>query len=171
MLIALKMNFAEEGVLRLLQALAEHNAELIRRSPGLPLLYDSCVVYKREQDETFCDFPNMLHQLEEDCDGLAAARAGELMARGYKALREGDGGYEVASRLKLSTIPAQVMLTTHTSPGTPGLYHCIVRYWVKGVAYRDDPSARLGMVQNRVDPSIVKSCHLINLSSEQWRTA
>lgn len=169
--IALKMNFEELGVLRLLQALAEHNADLIRKSPGLPLLYESCVVYKREQDETFCDFPNMLHQLEEDCDGLAAARAGELMARGYKALREGDGGYADATRLKLASIPAQVMLTTHTSPGEPGLYHCIVRYWVNGVAHRDDPSARLGMVHNRVDPRIVKSCHLINLNTERWRTA
>src|SRR5688500_19684237 len=54
----------------------------------LPLLYDAGVVYRRELDETWCDFLNMLAQGHEDCDGLAAARAGELLARGWAADRK-----------------------------------------------------------------------------------
>lgn len=170
MQIMLRMDFAELGVLRILQALAEHNAALIRLRPELPLLYDSCVVYKPEADETFSDYLHMLKVGQEDCDALAAARSGELLARGWRALRAGEGGFKVAMSRRPTSIPAQVMLTTRTRLGQSGLYHCIVRYWIEGVEYRDDPSARLGMNGRQVDPSIAKECHLIRLKSDRWRT-
>lgn len=168
--IKIQMQFREGSVLLLLSALALHNKELLLKDPSLPLLYDSCVVYKREEDETFSDYLAMLKQGWEDCDSLAAARAGELMARGHLALRAGEAGYREAARLKLKSIPAQVMLTTRTREGEAGLFHVITRYWVGAKEYRDDPSARLGMVERRVDPNIVRKCHLINLNSESWRT-
>lgn len=170
MQITLRMDFAENGVLLLLQALAEHNAVLMRSRPELPLLYDSCVVYKPEVDETFSDYLHMLKAGHEDCDALAAARSGELIARGWRALRAGEPGHEIAVKRRMTSIPAQVMLTTRTRRGQPGLYHCIVRYWVDGIEHRDDPSARLGMNGRRVDPNIAKECHLIRLSNDNWRT-
>lgn len=171
MKIALQMSFAEVGVMRILNALAHHNADLIRADPSLPLLYDSCVVYLPEQDETFSDYPTMLKAMREDCDSLAAARAGELMARGWKALRHGEPGYELALRLKPDTIRAEVMLTTRTRRGEQGLYHCICRYFIQGQEFRDDPSYRLGMNGRAVDANIVKACHLVHLNPTfRWRT-
>jgi hypothetical protein len=143
--IAVKLAFDEMGALRLLNWLAQENAILLRARPDLPLLYDSGVVYRRETDETWCDYLNMLAQGHEDCDGLAAARAGELLARGAEALRPGDGGYRLAQRQGLTTVHAEVMLTTRSTDEQPGLYHCIVRYRVGDRWHRDDPSARLGM--------------------------
>ena len=145
MKIAVKLAFDELGALRLLNWLAQENAIILRARPDLPLLYDAGVVYRREADETWCDWLNMLAQGHEDCDGLAAARAGELLARGAKALRPGDGGYEQAMRMGLGSIHAEVMLRTRSSDDEPGLYHCVVRYRVGDRWHRDDPSARLGM--------------------------
>ena len=114
-----------QAALRLLNWLARENAILLRAQPELPLLYDAGVTYRRETDETWCDFVNLLAQGHEDCDGLASARAGELRARGWRALRKGDEGFELARRHKPASIPAEVLLTTRTAPGQPGLYHCI----------------------------------------------
>ena len=145
MKIAVKLAFDEQGALRLLNWLARENAILLRARPELPLLYDSGVVYRRETDETWCDVLNMLAQGHEDCDGLAAARAGELLARGVHALRPGDGGFDEARRRRPTSIPAEVMLTTRSDADQPGLYHCVVRYRVGTTWHRDDPSKRLGM--------------------------
>ena len=145
MKIAVKLAFDEMGALRLLNWLARENAVILMAQPDLPLLYDSGVVYRREHDETWCDYLNMLAQGHEDCDGLASARAGELLARGHQALRPGDGGYEQARQLRPGSIHAEVMLKTRSTSDEPGLYHCIVRYRVGGRWHRDDPSARLGM--------------------------
>ena len=145
MKIAVKLAFDEQAALRLLNWLAQENALLLRARPELPLLYDSGIVYRRETDETWCDYLNMLAQGHEDCDGLAAARAGELIARGHRALGPTDGGHRAAKRLRPRSIEAQVLLLTRGQPDRPGLYHCIVRYRVAGRWYRDDPSARLGM--------------------------
>lgn len=98
MKIAVKLAFDEHAALRLLNWLAQENALLLRAQPDLPLLYDSGVTYAREADETWCDFLNMLAQGHEDCDGLASARAGELIARGFQALRKGDEGFEAAAK-------------------------------------------------------------------------
>ena len=175
MKIAVKLAFDERGALRLLNWLAQENAIIVRAQPDLPLLYVSGVVYRRELDETWCDYLNMLAQGHEDCDGLAAARAGELVARGAAALRPGEEGYAEARRAGLSTIPAEVMLTTRSRPEAPGLYHCIVRYRVGRTWHRDDPSARLGMNGGRIDP-LVKQRWAARAEAQvqperAWRTA
>jgi len=165
MKIAVKLAFDERAALRLLNWLAQENAHLLRAHPDLPLLYDSGVVYRRETDETdetWCDYLNMLAQGHEDCNGLAAARAGELIAKGIGALRPGDAGYEdarraspaTARRAAPATIHAEMVLTARSTPDQPGLYHCIVRYRVGGRWHRDDPSARLGMNGGRIDPLV-----------------
>ncbi len=175
MKIAVKLAFDEQAAVRLLNWLAQENAIIVRAQPSLPLLYDSGVVYRREVDETWCDYLNMLAQGHEDCDGLAAARAGELIAKGADALRPGEPGFEAARRAGLTRIPAQVMLTTRSRPDTPGLYHCIVRYRVGSRWLRDDPSARLGMHGGRVDPLVKKRwaarAEAWTSPERPWRTA
>ena len=170
MRIAVKLAFHEKAAVRLLNWLAQENSILLRAQPDLPLLYDSGVTYRRELDETWCDFLNMLAQGHEDCDGLAAARAGELIARGWRALRPGDDGYAEAQRDRPGSLAAEVMLTTRSRPDDPGLYHCIVRYPVAGRWHRDDPSARLGMNGGRIDP-LVKERWTARAGHGAWRTA
>jgi hypothetical protein len=169
MKIAVKLAFHEQAAVRLLNWLAKENAVILRSQADLPLLYDAGVVYRRERDETWCDFVNLLAQGHEDCDGLAAARAGELLARGWTALRPGDEGFDVARRDRPATIPAEVMLTTRSEPGNPGLYHCIVRYRLGDRWYRDDPSARLGMHGGRIDPR-VSARWAARARTGEWRT-
>lgn len=169
MKIAVKLAFDENAALRLLNWLAQENARLLKERPELPLLYDSGVVYRRENDETWCDFINMLAQGCEDCDGLAAARAGELMARGWKALRPGDGGYEEARRTRPQILRAEVLLRTNAAVDQTGLYHCLVRYQVGEKWHRDDPSARLGM--NGTIANEVKQRWADALAGHPWRTA
>ena len=166
MRISVLLAFDEDACMRLLNHLARENAILLRERPELPLLYDSRVRYERETDETWCDFINMLARGKEDCDGLAAARAGELIARGSQALRPGDGGYTLATRLRLSSIPSQVFLRTRTTPDSPGLYHCLVRYRIGSQTFIDDPSARLGMHGSLSDD--IKQRW--KLQEKQWRT-
>lgn len=149
MLITMKLAFGEQSIVRLANWLASENARIFRRYTDLPSLYESGVVYKREKRETWCDYFTLLAQGHEDCDGLAAARAGELIAFGHRRLQPGDDGYREARRLRLETIPAEVMMTTRVEPGDSGLYHCIVRYRVGDRVYTDDPSARLGMLDRR----------------------
>ena len=162
--IKLRLAFDEKAAVRLLNWLAQENARELRLydrrarrfgSRPLPSLYESGVLYRREEEETWSDYLNLLLQGHEDCDALAAARAGELIARGWRMLRPrsagdavrypGDQGYEIARRDRPKSIHAEVMLTTHAEPGESGLYHCVVRYWLGGRWFRDDPSARLGM--------------------------
>jgi hypothetical protein len=155
MKIAVKLAFDEQAALRLLNWLAAENAILLRARPDLPLLYDSGVVYRREADETWSDYLNLLVQGHEDCDALAAARAGELLARGWKALAPEDGGFDEARRRRPESIPAEVLLRTRARPDEPGLYHCVVRHRVGRTWHRDDPSARLGM-NGAVDASVLR---------------
>ena len=170
MRIAVKLAFDERAALRLLNWLAQENAILLRAQPDLPLLYDSGVTYRRETDETWCDFLNMLAQGHEDCDGLASARAGELLARGSAALRPGDAGFQEAMMERAPSLPAEVLLTTRSRIEDPGLYHCIVRYRVGGTWFRDDPSARLGMNGGRIDP-LVQQRWAARAGGGAWRTA
>ncbi|MCK6504843.1 hypothetical protein L6R53_15805 [Myxococcota bacterium] len=151
--IVVRTSFREGMAVRLLNWLANENALILRADPSLPGLYESGVVYQRETVETWSDYLAMLEQGWEDCDALAAARAGELIARGHRALAPGDGGYEAARRLKLRSIPAEVFLRTRTEPGERGMFHCIVRYQVGDRWYRDDPSARLGMYDGEFRPN------------------
>lgn len=168
MRITVKLGFQEAAALRLLNFIAQENARLLIERPDLPLLYDSGVVYRREQDETWCDYLNLLIQGHEDCDGLAAARAGELLAWGWRALRPGEGGYESACRLRPDSIPAEVILKTRSSADGSGLYHCLVHYYINGTWYHDDPSARLGM--HGAIPPETQWRWQASLNEKKWRT-
>jgi len=171
--ITVALAFNEGAAVRLLNWLALENARIFRTydararrkgEPLLPGLYEANVRYEREDQELWSDYLNLLIQGHEDCDALAAARAGELRARGWRALEPrdpddpirfpGDGGFRRAQRLRPRSIRAEVMLTTNSKPGRPGLFHCIVRYWVGGREYRDDPSARLGMLGDPNSPEV-----------------
>ena len=144
--ITVALAFSEPDAVSLLNWLARTNRRILVQNPALPGLYQSGVVYKRETEETWSDYVNLLAQGWEDCDSLAAARAGELLARGWKALQPGDGGYAEAKRRTLKSIRAEVFLRTRARPDQPGLYHCLVRYRVGERWFFDDPSARLGML-------------------------
>ncbi len=152
MRIRLKLSFHEDAACRLLNWLAGENMLIRQANPELPLLYDAGIVYRREPDETWRDYPNMLIAGHEDCDSLAAARTGEILAHGAGAFAPGDVGYEQTRGL-VESIPAEVMLLTRSTPEDPGLYHCIVRFWVGDEELRDDPSARLGML-GTIDPEV-----------------
>ena len=152
MRIRLKLSFDEDAACRLLNWLAEENMLIRRANPTLPLLYDSGVIYRREPDETWRDYPNMLVAGHEDCDSLAAARAGEILAHGRDAFAPGDIGYDQTRGLS-GPVQAEVMLLTRSTRDEPGLYHCVVRFWVGDQELRDDPSARLGML-GTIDPDV-----------------
>ena len=143
--ILVKLTKSEPGLVELLNFIARHNAWLLTERPDLPGLYASGVRYRREHPEVWCDYPAMLEQGHEDCDGLASARAGELLARGWRALSPEDGGFDLAMRLRPESIPAWVVLRTKGQRGKPSLYHCVVLYNIADTWWRDDPSARLGM--------------------------
>lgn len=132
-------------VATVLTGIANHNARWLARHVATPLLYDSGVRYVEERRERWADLPTILASIErgEDCDSLAAWRAGELVARGAQALRPGEPGHDDAIRLALPSIRAQVSVAV-TDPGPP-LLHAFVTYEVDGRVYHDDPSTRLGM--------------------------
>lgn len=173
--ITVALAFQEKGALRLLNWLAGENALIFRAydkraarkgEAKLPGLYESGIRYETEEVETWSDYLNTLIQGHEDCDALAAIRAGELRARGWRAMRPrdeddpvrypGDEGYGLARRLRPKSIAAEVILTTRTEPGRPGLYHCVVKYRLPGnpKVFYDDPSARLGMLGNPDAPEV-----------------
>lgn len=154
--LSLHVTFSAPYILSLCNWLAGVNAGLHVEHRGLlPLLYDSAVVYEREDRETFRDVVALYQVGREDCDSLAPARAGELVARGWQALAPGDAGFELAQRTRPRTIEALCLLTTRdTGPG-PKLYHVEVDYWIAGQQFRDDPSARLGM-NGSIDPLIAR---------------
>ena len=186
--IQVRLAFDERAALRLLNWLARENARIFHLydqrakrhgTAPLPGIYESGIVYRREEEEVWSDYLNMLLQGHEDCDALAAGRAGELLARGWRALHPrsatdpmrypGDGGYAAARYVRPRRIRAEVMLTTKTDPGETGLYHCIVRYWVGRREYRDDPSLRLGMHDE--DGAMRSRAHLLASLNPHLRTA
>lgn len=152
--ILVRVSFDEQSALELLKAMTRLNARLLTSEPSLPLLYDSGVVYRLEDVETWSDVPHTLLAGHEDCDSLATWRAAELIARGWRALRAGDPGAEEARALRLDTIHAEPMLRTRVPVGVSGTYHVVCRYLVGGRWHVDDPSARLGMRANQIDPTI-----------------
>ena len=143
--IELRVTKTELGLVELLNWLARHNARLLRERHDLPLLYESGVRYQREATEVWSDALATLEQGHEDCDALAAFRAGELLAWGADAMTAEDGGFALARRLGLRSVPAWVQLHTRGRKGGANLYHCVVLYRVGDLFFRDDPSARLGM--------------------------
>lgn len=150
--IIVRLRFDERGALRLLNWLAWENAVILTQRPDVPRLYDTSVRYQRERKETWSDCLETLAAGWEDCDSLAAWRAGELMARGQRAMLPFDPGYEAASGLE--NIAADCIIKTR-SPAPGGQYHCVTRYWIGKREYYDDPSARLGM-NGRWDSNIVR---------------
>jgi hypothetical protein len=173
--ISVRLAFDEGAALRLLNWLAQENARIFQvydrraRERGerlLPPLYASGVVYEPEEGEVWSDYLNMLIEGHEDCDALAAVRAGELLGRGWRALTPrddrdpvrypGDEGYAVAQRRRPASIAARVVLSSRAEPDRPGLYHCIVEYKVPDVnkVLYDDPSARLGMLGDPDSPEV-----------------
>lgn len=149
-MIRVELTFDEDAVARLLEWLADVNRRLIERSPDLPLLYDSGVEYRRESHERFSDYAHVLKRGWDDCDSLAAARVGELRARGWRALREGEGGARWASIVQPESIPAEIVIRTLRPKHDPGNYHVLLRYSLGGRRFYDDPSARLGMYSRRM---------------------
>lgn len=180
--IAVQLAFNEDAALRLLNWLADENALILTMydqraartgEPSLPGIYESGVRYEREKGEIWGDVLNTYMNGIEDCDALAAIRSGELMARGWRALRPdwrtlqaqgyqlsqdapvrypGDEGYALAMQVRPEKIYSEVYLKTNADHGKPGLYHCVTRYFITdprtGIEYEfhDDPSARLGML-------------------------
>jgi len=153
--VGLFFTFSEYTALRLAQWMAKENARLHSLYPDLPLLYDSGIVYRREKAEKWMDYQHMIAQGHDDCDGLAAARVGEIMFYGVDAIQRGDPGYAAAKRLRPSRIKAECMLKTRTKPGQHGIYHVLCRYRIGGRWYMDDPSARLGMHGEWIDPIVL----------------
>lgn len=172
MKIVLAFAFTEPDAVRLLNWLAGVNARILRAQPDLPGLYRSGVVYQRESEETWSDYLTLLLQGWEDCDALSAARAGELIARGWRALAPDEPGYLEARRARLTSIPAEVFLRTRNPPGVPGLYHCLTRYRVGGRWHVDDPSARLGMHGRRLSSPEVQArlAKQTPLPASRWRS-
>jgi hypothetical protein len=148
--IRVELTFDEAAVARLLEWLADVNHRLMLASPSMPLLYDSGVVYQRELRERFSDYAHVLLRGHDDCDSLAAARVGELRARGWRALRPGEGGYEIAQVTRPKTIPARIVIRTRRPKDDPGQYHVLLNYQLGGTTFYDDPSARLGMYSRRL---------------------
>lgn len=148
----------EQTIVEFLNTLARHNVAVLMGVGGhlLPLLYESGVIYRREAVELFSDYPSLLRAGHEDCDALAAARAAELVVRGWRALNPGCAGYREAQRLRPASIPAVVHVTTRSGEGEgKKTYHCIVRYQIGGKWYRDDPSLRLGMANGKIDAAVL----------------
>ena len=112
-------------------SMARHNAKLIT-ARGLPPLYDSGVKYKTEDGEFWWDAQEIVNNGFDDCEGLSAYRAGEILA----------AGGEAAVVTRLITVPNAFM----GGGGGGRLFHAIVRARDRdGKMQYDDPSARLGM--------------------------
>ena len=117
--------------------IARHNAQrmLIHK---LPPLYSSGVKYKPEgTPELWLDAEEIVAQGHDDCEGLAAYRAGELLNEGYDA--------RVWTRL--ITRPSRAMGGSGGRPPGSRLFHAVTQVrddQGKPIGY-DDPSQRLGM--------------------------
>lgn len=126
------------------QAIAVHNAMRIKEK-GLPPLYKSGVKYKVEgSPELWWDAEEILRNGHDDCEGLAAYRAGELLAKGFDA--------RVYTRLVKH--PSKEMGGSG-KPGGGRLFHAVTKVYTNpngepvlapdGTPVYDDPSKRLGM--------------------------
>lgn len=115
--------------------IANHNARRIIKK-GLPRLYKSGVYYENEgSPELWWDCEEILRNGHDDCEGLAAYRAGELIA--------------------LENTPARVHTRFIQAPPSMGggrIFHAVTEVDVpdsEKVGFirheYDDPSARLGM--------------------------
>jgi hypothetical protein len=113
-------------------AIAHLNARRIK-SQGLPRLYESGVRYKTEgSPELWWDAEEILSHGHDDCEGLAAYRAGELI----------NAGHDASVYTRLIKGPAESM------GGAPKgrLFHAVTQVrQPDGSLVYEDPSAILGM--------------------------
>lgn len=73
-------------LLALLMALHARNIEWLKHNPT-PGIYTSGVRYTRERDaEDWKDIPNVLQDMEGDCEDLATWLSASLVRQGYKAV-------------------------------------------------------------------------------------
>lgn len=113
-----------------LNALCAANVAYLRRYPRTPKLYQSGVVYRREaivsgrRLEEWRDIPTILTSGFGDCEDLACYRVAELRVQG---------------------VQARPVVRWRRKPDSGILYHIIVGIGNK----REDPSARLGMLDGR----------------------
>jgi hypothetical protein len=118
-------------------AIARHNAKMIRKHK-LPRLYESGVRYETEgSPELWWDAMEILRNGHDDCEGLAAYRAGELMvdSRDYP----GEQGRPVNARVHTRFI--------ERPDGASRLFHAVTEVLSDDgdILGYDDPSPRLGM--------------------------
>ncbi len=124
MLIGLSAPASAATLTAVLEGLTALNAVLLQRRPKFPLLYESGVVYKREQRGSRGqpeDWANILQVLKRgwgDCEDLAAWRAAELRVRCEE--------------------PAQAVVRR----SGPRKFHAVV---VREDGFIEDPSKVLGM--------------------------
>lgn len=113
-------------------AIARHNAKRMI-SQGLPLLYESGVRYQTEgSPELWWDAEEILAHGHDDCEGLAAYRAGELI----------NAGHDASVYTRLIQGPASSMGGSARSR----LFHAVTKTREPdGSVTYDDPSAVLGM--------------------------
>jgi hypothetical protein len=172
MMFVVHIAWNEQEVLRFLNLIGRINARIIRAARGrIPQLYDSGVIYKTEEVETFSGVERILEVGEEDCDGLAPYRMGEVLALGSAAIRAGDPGYAASRKHPARSYPAEVLLTSRTPPGVRGMHHAITRYRIGGTWFEDDPSARLGMRGNKIDPIVAarwRARGILDAVSARW---
>ncbi len=121
-------------------AIARHNARIIRER-NLPHLYESNIRYYIEGvPERWLDAQQMAIEGRDDCEGLAAYRAGELINQGYDArvcCRRIDNLHD-ADRAQMGAPRKKGGRTFHAITGVFGRYG---RVFPKPVY--DDPSARM----------------------------
>lgn len=102
-----------------LEGLARLGEAVYRDDPTAPSIYDGGVRYRREPRETWRHARQVLTEGWGDCEDLAAARVGELRARGI----------DPAARVEVYY-------------SAPRVAHAVVR---RGDGRIEDPSRRLGM--------------------------
>lgn len=101
-----------------LEGLARVNRAIYESAPSLPSIYAGGVKYRREAGENWRHVADVLKAGWGDCEDLAAARVGELRARGE------EGARVTVRRTGPRTVHAEVQRADGT---------------------REDPSAKLGM--------------------------
>lgn len=145
----IEMTQDPESWLAVFNAIARDNVVLVRDG-HVPPLYGSGVRYKQEPRENWITAVRVHAQGHGDCEDLAAWRAAELIAFGWRAMLPSQPGYAAARSRHLNSIEAEVVLTKEGDR----LYHAITRYRVGTTWYYDDPSERLGMLGS-VDPEVL----------------
>lgn len=124
-------------------AIARHNARQIK-ARKLPSLYSSKIRYKPEgSPEQWLDAQEIVLRGADDCEGLSAYRAGELLAAGEIQM---DGRLHKVADAGVYVRKIEVPTELMGGSGSGRLFHALTRMTTRdGKVGYDDPSARLGM--------------------------